>query len=217
MPARCCGPRASRRPARPGARITHGHPLALALLVDVLVQRGDRGEDDAGLELADAPDLVRALLERFLEGVPSARHRAALEVCAHTRVTTEALLRDTLGSEDAGALFAWPRGLSFVEGDAQGLFPHDLARDVLDADLRWRDRAAYADLHGRVRRHVVARIRETEGRAQQRASADLHFLHRGNAGIRPLYDWDTLGRTYAEGWFRSATRSARSTRSTARG
>ena len=38
-------------------------------------------------------------------------------------------------------LFEWLRGLSFVESGADGLFPHDLARDVLDADLRWRDRA----------------------------------------------------------------------------
>jgi hypothetical protein len=74
-----------------------------------------------------------------------------------------------------------------------------LARDVLDADLRWRDRARYADVHRRVRRHVVARIREGAGREQQRAVADLQFLHRGNAGIRGFYDWASLGEGYADG------------------
>ena len=178
--------------------LTHGHPLALSLLVDVL----DHGGDVApllGFELGQAPDVLGVLLERFVAGVPSQRHRRALEVCAHARVTSEDLLRTALGGEDPGALFEWLRGLSFVESGVDGLFPHDLARDVLDADLRWRDRTRYADVHRRVRRHVVARIRAGVGREQQRAAADLHFLHRGNAGIRGFYDWASLGQGYADG------------------
>jgi hypothetical protein len=176
---------------------THGHPLALALLVDVIGQRDVDGEGE--LRLADSPDVVRALLERFVASVPSDRHRAALEACAHVRVTTEALLRDALGTPDAAEAFAWLRGLSFVEEAADGLLCHDLARDVLDADLRWRDPAGYVAQHRRIRRHVLQRIRTTDGREQQRASADLHFLHRGNPGIAPFYDWETLGKGYAEG------------------
>jgi hypothetical protein len=178
--------------------VTHGHPLALSLLVDVLAQRGGE-EPTLGLELDRAPDVLAALLERFVAGAPSERHRQALQVCAHTRVTTEDLLRTALGRQDAGALFEWLRGLSFVEAGRDGLFPHDLARDVLDADLRWRDRARYADIHRRVRRHVVARIRASAGREQQRAAADLHFLHRGNAGIRRFYHWASLGQGYVDG------------------
>ena len=64
-------------------------------------------------------------------------------------MTTEALLRDALELDDAHHLFAWLRGLSFVEAGADGLFPHELARDVLDIDLRWRDPDAY-------KRHVPA-------------------------------------------------------------
>ena len=173
--------------------LTHGHPLALSLLVDVLAQR-----EGAPPELAAAPDVVGELLARFVADVPSRRHRAALEACAHTRVTTEGLLRVALGGDDAGELFAWLRALSFVEEGAEGLFPHDLARDVLDADLRWRDRGHYAEVHGNVRRHVVGRILASDGRAQRAATTDLMFLHRGNAGIRPFYDWDTLGRAYAD-------------------
>jgi AAA ATPase domain len=176
--------------------LTHGHPLALSLLVDVLAQRGDEAQV---LGLDHAPDMLGVLLERFVAGAPSERHRLALEVCAHTRVTTEDLLRTALGGDDAGALFEWLRRLSFVEEGTEGLFPHDLARDVLDADLRWRDRARYAEVHNRVRRHVVARIRACAGREQQRAAADLHFLHRGNAGIRGFYDWASMGLGYADG------------------
>jgi hypothetical protein len=182
----------------PVLELTHGHPLALSLLVDVLHQRGDQARA-LGFDLGRAPDVLAVLLERFVAGVPSERHRRALEVCAHSRVTTEDLLRTALEVEDARALFEWLRGLSFVESSADGLFPHDLARDVLDADLRWRDRTRYADVHHRVRRHVVARIRAGAGREQQRAAADLHFLHRGNAGIRGFYDWASLGEGYADG------------------
>lgn len=186
-------------------QLTHGHPLALSLLVDVLLQHDDRANGEL-LDLRDAPDAVRALLERFVEGVPDTRHRAALEVCAHARVTTEDLLRAALGEgegegeghDDASALFAWLRTLSIVEEGREGVFPHDVARDVLDLDLRWRDRARYARMHGQVRRHIVARIRATTGREQQRASADLHFLHRANPGIRPFYDWESLGRHYID-------------------
>jgi hypothetical protein len=178
--------------------LTHGHPLALSLLVDVLAQREDRGGPSVE-DLGQAPDVLGALLERFLAGVTSDRHRRALEVCAHTRATTEDLLRTALEVEDAGTLFEWLRGLSFVEEGAEGLFPHDLARDALDADLRWRDRERYAEVHHRVRRHVVARIRATAGREQQRATADLHFLHRGNPGIRRFYHWASLGQAYADG------------------
>jgi hypothetical protein len=67
--------------------LTHGHPLALSLLVDVLDQRGEARV--LGLDLGQAPDVLGMLLERFVTGVPSERHRQALEVCAHSRVTTE--------------------------------------------------------------------------------------------------------------------------------
>jgi hypothetical protein len=178
--------------------LTHGHPLALSLLVDVLAQRGDRAAA-LGLDLYQAPDVFGVLLERFVAGAPSDRHRQALYVCAHARAMTEDLLRTALGGDEAGALFEWLRGLSFVEAGSDGLFPHDLARDVLDADLRWRDRESYADIHRRVRRHVVARIGASAGREQQRAAADLLFLHRGNPGIRRFYDWARLGQGYVDG------------------
>ena len=119
--------------------VSHGHPLGLSLLVDVVGRGGEATLDQA-------PDLVGALVRRFVDVVPSGRRRGALEVCALARVTTEALLRDALALEDAQELFAWLRELSFVEAGPDGLRPHDLARDVLDADLRWRDPDGYKDV-----------------------------------------------------------------------
>jgi hypothetical protein len=186
--------------------LSHGHPLALALLVDVLSQR--QAEADAGpLELAAAPDVVGRLVENFLAGVPSPRHRSALDCAAHARLTTASLLGTIFGAGEGEELFSWLRGLSFMEHGTYGLFPHDLARDVIDADLRWRDPAAYREMHLGVRRHIVAQIWGSEGRERGRALADLIFLHRGNPAAAALWDWTSLGEVYADG-LRDSDRAA---------
>ena len=174
--------------------VTHGHPLALSLVADVMEQNGETFEPE------HAPDVVKVLLERFIESIPTGRHRQALEVCAHTRLTTEALLREALGldRDEAAGLFEWLRGRSFVQQGPYGLFPHDLARDALDADLRWRDRDAYRELHLGIRGHVVRRIRTTTGQEQQRAVLDLMFLHRTNPVAQPYWEWSTLGQITAD-------------------
>ena len=172
---------------------THGHPLALALVADVLAH----GEHDSFSPM-QASDVLQVLLARFIEQVPSPAHRRVLEVCARARVTTEALLADVLGMADAAALFGWLRGLSFIERGPEGLFPHDLAREVLDADLRWRDPESFADLHGRLLRSLVQQLQSRVGRDQQRAYFDLIYLSRHNRFIQAQYDWKSLGTTYAE-------------------
>jgi hypothetical protein len=190
---------------------THGHPLALSLVADLL-----RSEDGSGPSPAwrvgasggsasgevfrplDAPGVVRTLLERFAERVPGDLHRRALGVCAHARVTTEPLLAGVLGAEDAPGAFEWLRGLSFVEQGPAGLSPHDLAREVLDADLRWRDPDAYRALHGALARHLVRRLRGSQEPARQEAYLDLLFLVRHRDSNRPYYDWAAFGHASAE-------------------
>jgi hypothetical protein len=179
--------------------LTHGHPLALSLLVDVLTQRAD------SFELFEAPDVVRRLLERFVRDIPSARHRLALEACAHARFTTEDLLRSVIGIEHAGQLFRWLRTLSFIEESELGLFPHDLARDVLDADLRWRAPDCYAALHREIGSHLRDRLRRsvedasTHGAARAHNEvADLLFLQRSNRVFSRFVDWSTFGRLYGD-------------------
>jgi hypothetical protein len=171
-------------------RLTYGHPLGLALLTDLLL-RGGAVESD-GLPL----DLVELLLPRFVETVPDARRRSALATCAVARCTTEALLRHVLGEEEVHDLFSWLRGLSFVESRPDGLAPHDLARDVLDADLRWRDFDSYRRVFERVREHCLAGLRTDRGREQQRAIFDLKFLfHRVRAAMSPV-EWESWGQHY---------------------
>lgn len=161
--------------------ISYGHPLTLSMLVDAVRRRAAAGGDLATAvprSLSDVPDLVRVLLTHAIEEAPGPRHHLALEVCAHAHVT-EDLLREVLGGSAAEAreLFAWLRTQSFVEEGPYGLFPHDLVRDALDADLRWRDPDGYAELHGTVRAHLHARIRSArDEREKQRLMADLIFV-----------------------------------------
>jgi hypothetical protein len=180
----------------PVLAFTHGHPLALSLVVDVLAQEQRQGL--AGFTPEHAPDVIRELLSRFVANVPSDLHRRALEVCAHARLTTESLLRAALDVGDVHDIFEWLRSLSFIEQGPYGLAPHDLARDLLDADLRWRDREQYGVQHDRVRTHVLDRIRRSAGQEQQRALLDLMFLHRSNPFTQPFWEWESFGQAYAD-------------------
>jgi hypothetical protein len=172
--------------------VAHGHPLGLSLLADVVARGGEAAADPL------TPDLVGTLLRWFVEVVPSGLHRRALEVCALARVTTEALLREVLGLEDAHELFAWLRGLSFVESGPDGVFPHDLARDALDADLRWRDPEAYKWVFRGIRACIHGRLQSSQGHEQQRAIFDAKFLFRRLPGILSPVDWDAWGQHYPE-------------------
>lgn len=172
---------------------TLGHPLALALVAERAWQ-GSTGLP----RLADQPDAVRTLLERFLDEVPSGARRGALELCALARATDEALLSSVFGEEQAADLFDWLRHLSFVERGPEGVSPHDLARDALISDLRWRNRDWYAELHRRARAYYTRKLAHTSGPEQLRVLYDDVYLHRDNPLVRPFLDWQELGSVYVE-------------------
>ena len=171
---------------------THGHPLALSLIADLFSQRGK-----VGFTPEESPDVVKTLLERFIQQVPGPAHRAALEACALARVMTESLLDQMLDmrattagpSNGARELFDWLRGLSFIQSSVEGLFPHDLAREAIVADLHWRNPDWYSELHHRARAYYTANIEKSSGMAQQRALLDLVYLHRENPVIRSFFEF----------------------------
>ena len=140
---------------------THGHPLALVLAADMFAQRGD-----IHFQPEAVPDMIQTLLARLVQKVPGPAHRTALEACALARVTTEALLAEMLAMPDAHELFEWLRSLSFIEASPEGLFPHDLVREALAADLRWRNPDWYAELHRRARSYYGRHVYQSAGRAQ---------------------------------------------------
>jgi hypothetical protein len=167
---------------------THGNPLALSLLTDLYRLQPERFT-------VRHPDVIQALVRRLLDDVPTPLHRRALEVCAHLRVTTEDRLAEALMISDARELFDWLRSLSFIETGSAGVFPHDLTR-VIEADLRWRSPERFRQLHEDVRRGIVRQLQHGSTAERQMAFSDLLFLHRNNPIMRPLFQWDTLGRRH---------------------
>lgn len=174
--------------------VTHGHPLALCLVTDLLVDK----KHLINIHWRNEPDIVRTLLERLVGDVPSLQHRLALEVCVMAWATTETLLAAVLGEEDAQSTFEWLRRLSFIEQGSQGLFPHDLARDVLDADFRWRNFESHQQLYRQLVLHLYQRLHQAHGIQPQRIWFDIFYLARHNPYMKPYFDWKALGSTYAE-------------------
>ncbi len=133
----------------PIVTFSHGHPLALALAAEA----GRR----ASFAPQRSPGIITALYDYFMAGITDAGRRAALEIAAVLHTTSEALLGSIVGGA-ATELFCWLRELSFMVPTIRGLFPHDLVREVILAELRWRNpqRLLELALHGQ--RQLAAMI-----------------------------------------------------------
>lgn len=173
---------------------TRGHPLALSLTADVLT-RGDRL---APSPLDTEPEIVRLLIEKFVQEVPSREHRLALHACVTARALTEPLLAAALDSHDVHDLFEWLRHLSFVESGPYGLFPHDLARDVVYMDFRWRDPDAAYHVTECLLGYLYNQLKRTERLEGLRVWFDLIYLQRYNPHLRPFMEWAGFGTTFAQ-------------------
>ncbi|MFF5436515.1 ATP-binding protein [Streptomyces achromogenes] len=166
---------------------TGGHPLALALAAEVAVR-----EPAGATRWKPSMDVVATLLSRLVGEVPSPLHRRALEVCARVHMTTETLLRVVLG-DDAAPMFAWLRELPFIESAQDGLFPHDVVRQALEEDLRWRDPDGYAELHGRLGRHLFEQIRTSPVTGTLSAVRSFLFLYRDDRYMSDFNSWREAG------------------------
>ncbi|WP_238161603.1 hypothetical protein [Micromonospora endolithica] len=122
------------------------------------------------------PDLINVLLESLLRDAPSEAHTAGLATCAMAWLTTEDLLRETVG-DAAPDVWAWLRRRPFIVSRPTGLSPHDLTREVLDAEFERRFPARYRSLHRTIHDHVLAGIRATGGTDRQLLAQHLAYLH----------------------------------------
>jgi hypothetical protein len=174
---------------------THGHALALSLVADVLDQ-----QPGTTFRPEIAPDVIKTLLEQLLHQVPSPAHRAALEACALVRLTTESLLEELLDTRDTHELFEWLRSLSFIDADRRGIYPHDLAREALAADVRWRNPTWYGKLHDRARQYYMRRVQQGSSQEQRRVLSDYIYLHRDNPAVRSYFEWQETGTVFTDSY-----------------
>lgn len=167
---------------------THGHPLALSVVADVfdLDPTQDFNPDQS-------PDLIKTLLELFVQNVPGPAHRAALEISSLAHVTTESLLQEALGMEQIQGIFDWLRNLSFYDQNMSGVFPHEIAREALSRDVKWRNPDWYSSLHEKIRNYYIKKLLSSSGTSQRNALYALIYLHRLNPMVKPFFDWQENG------------------------
>ncbi|MFK0252812.1 AAA family ATPase [Streptomyces sp. NPDC090445] len=170
---------------------TGGNPLALALAAAV-VTKAEEKEEAGQLPLSPGwppgPGVIAALLAQLVGDPPSPAHRSALEVCARAHLTSEELMRAVLG-ESADDLFDWLRAQPYVESTAAGLYPHDVVRDALESDLRWRDPEGSAELHHLMHRHLLRRVREVPAAQMLHAVGALQYLYRTDGYMTDFHRW----------------------------
>ncbi|GGN51512.1 hypothetical protein FHR83_009314 [Actinoplanes campanulatus] len=163
--------------------LARGHPLTMALLADQAAAGRVPGS------LADAPDLISALLESFLRDVPGEAYLTGLATCAVAWLTTEDLLRRLVGA-DAPAVWRWLAGQPFITSGPHGLSIHDLVRDVLHAEFERRAPEPFRRTRWTVYIEAVSRLRAAPGPDAQLHAQQLFFLLRSSplagtlAGLR---------------------------------
>lgn len=174
--------------------LAHGHPLALQLLSQ---QTGDWFEGLTKDRIDQAPDLVQTLLGRLVQQFPSEAHRLAVEAAIIGRVTTRGLLRGLCGQDQGDEVFDWLASQPWMDHVPDGICPHDLARDVVEADLSSNDPDRYAQAREVVCNHILERERVL--RDPVRAATDYLFLHRWASEVRTAWDWSCFGQTTTTG------------------
>ena len=178
---------------------THGHPLALALVGEVLQEHGS-------FVAGRSADVIEVLLGSLIQHTPTVAHRRALEASAQVRFVTEPLLAALIEVPDAADHFGWLRSRPFVESGLSGLYLHDLARTVLSTDLRWRHPELYVQMHARAREFYLSRLDSPDPVVQAGLLLDLMYLHTdlrrscSHRISRPVCAWIGRPRTTEAPW-----------------
>ncbi|MFT4137141.1 hypothetical protein [Microbacterium sp.] len=147
-----------------------GHPLTLAMLA-ASVQAGALPE---GLD--ELPDIVAALAARLVDEAPDDDHALAMSLCAHVWLTTQDLIEELL-ERRAPEVWRWLERRPWTTRGTHGLYPHDLVRDVLGAELRQRSPATYRRIHRFVSLRSAAGLRSTDGAERRLWAHQKLFLH----------------------------------------
>ncbi len=136
---------------------TGGLPLAIAMAVETNAKgAGEDGERS----------VLGRLVNLYIDEAPTKRHRDALEVLAILNYTTEDVLWELMGDPGTYDLIEWLRARSFVDQGRRGLYPHDLARESLKANLSWRNPTRYTELHQRAFNFCAETLRANPGSHQ---------------------------------------------------
>lgn len=163
--------------------LSGGQPLALTMIGELMA--GWTGDGDA----LDDTGMLHRLFRRLLSDVLSPARRQALEAASVVRSLTEPRLAALLDQRDVGELYAWLGSLACMRRSRHALYPHDFAREVVVAELRWRDPAWFDTLVLRAHHDGMARFFQAPVGEQLGVLDDLSYLHRFNPMVQLGLDW----------------------------
>jgi energy-coupling factor transporter ATP-binding protein EcfA2 len=155
---------------------TRGHPLALCLAANLVLQLDVR-------DFESAPEwrlIIRSLVDRLVNGVQDPVLRELLEASAVVRQFDEGTLEAVSGRQGVGQAFDQLCRLSAVQPSDHGLMLHDDVRCILADDLRWRQPERYNELRLRALAYYRGRMAAVEPAESEWLVAErLHLWEHG--------------------------------------
>lgn len=151
--------------------IAHGHPLSLTVAASLSASSGARTIEDV-----TAGTVIESLASQYLDRVPDAASREALQAASVLRRATAstlgAMLPDSAPDDVQGRLLRLP----FVHRASDGLYLHDAIREAIALQLQATD----PERHNRYRRLAWQQLREemrsAPARSYWRYTADILYL-----------------------------------------
>jgi len=137
-------------------RFAHGLPMVLTGAVQLWVKYGI--EDFKCVK----PEIVANLVDRLMEGVPSALI-PALEASAIVRWFDQPILRAVTGLTDVREVYNELRLFPFVRTRSEGLALHDAVREIIDENLLVQDSERHCELHTRAAKYFEKRLEKASG------------------------------------------------------
>lgn len=162
-------------------QLCRGNPLILALAADVCEQLGA-----GALDSEHGKDLLQELMLELILETQSTRQADALHAAVVVRVLSQPALEAMLPGDDVAELYTWLGQLSFITRTANGLFPHDLVRDALSADLRRRHPDRLEELIQRAERFFGTRLTGDATAPAHRILSEISYLSRHGAAPAKL-------------------------------
>jgi AAA ATPase-like protein len=152
-------------------KFAQGHPLALELALAAAAERP--GFD---FEAPDRSRVMARLAQLFLQDLPDAQVRAALEATCVVRCASRSFLASLLGPDAALHAIHHLGELGFVERTAEGLSLHPSVRQALEGELRAIDPIRHRELRRAAWQHLRQAL-PSVGRAHLwQHAADALFL-----------------------------------------
>jgi len=171
-----------------------GHPLALSLAADLVLNTGIRN-------FSASPErhlLIRSLAEQLLRHVADPELRVLIEASALVEQFDQPTLEAIVGRSTSAASFEQLCRLSVVRPAAHGLQLHDEVRRILADDLRWRHPEQYGTFRQRALDYYRERMRSAISGDREWLLAQRLYLWEHGFVQTVLFGQDDPGEVWVE-------------------